>query len=157
MPVPFKVKGQFDTVGMLTTPVAVTATLPELSITPETLPARVSPLPHVALNVPRMLVAVWVAIANWKLVHDVGLGTVDIGEVQLPTSDDVAAEFGPVPVPGLVGVGVLLTGVGPSTLVVDLLTPQPTIITDAANRVAARDRDIFILQTCNGTHDSVSP
>jgi hypothetical protein len=156
VPVPFKVKGQFETVGVLTMPVAVTATLPVLSITPETLPVRVSPPPQVALKVPVMLVAVWVAIVNWKLVHDVGLGTVDVGDVQLPTSDDVAAELVPL-VPGLAGVGVLLTGVGASTLVVDLLALQPIVITDAASRVAARDRDIFILHTCNGTYGSVSP
>jgi len=105
-----------------------------------------------------MVVAVCVAIENWKLVHDVGLGTVEVGDVQLPTSDDVPAEVVPEPVtvPGLAvaGVGV---GVGPSTLVVDLLNPQPIVITDAATRIATKDSDLFILQTCNGRHASVRP
>ena len=89
-PVPLSENAQFDAPGRFAVPMAVTATEVPFSA-PDAFPDSVMLPVHTALNVPRMVVVVCVAIWNWKLPHVVALDTVGaaVVDANVPTSEGV--------------------------------------------------------------------
>jgi hypothetical protein len=136
-------KAQLGVPGTAAEPVAVIATAVPL-ITPDAVPAIVTPPPQTALNVPESVVAVWLTIWNWKLpqVFTEGSPAGRAADVHRPTRDEFEAELLFALAAGADAAGA--DALGAATLVVECSKPQATVRTEAAARVAKLDSILFI-------------
>jgi hypothetical protein len=139
LPFAVTLNGQFGMPGMLPAPSIVTATLLPFNW-PLTDAETVRPLPHTAVNVPVIDVAVCDPIWYWKLPHVLADGRfAETDDVQMPTIDGEVEDVG-VGVPAGAVVPLLAADDGASTL--DLCSnPHPATPT-AAKAAASKRSDL---------------
>jgi hypothetical protein len=113
-----------------------------LTLLPLTVPfadAEITSVPHVAVNVPAMLVAVCVAIWYWNAPHEFGLGSA------LDTQPPISGVEGPPAVGVPLGDAVVVDGAPGFSTCVDRSNAQPVAATQAARQSARGRTDRFMM------------
>jgi hypothetical protein len=137
-------KAQLGVPGTAAEPVAVIATAVPF-ITPDAVPAIVTPPPQAAVKVPEIVVAVWLTIWNWKLPQVFAEGTPagKAADVHRPTRDEFEGALLLFAVPaGADAAGA--AALGAAMLVVECSKPHATVRTEAAARATQFDSIFFI-------------